>query len=122
VAISTFWAVHRDSSWLDQFGLERQIIDSASALSQSLTVPTESDIPAVASCPVNAIEMYCDPTWSVVDQPGRADAALAAPRPRSLIQRLKDQGGAHRRGGLPAQDPPGVGLDHELRPRPCWPT
>jgi hypothetical protein len=54
---------------------------------------------------VNAIEVYCDPV-GVMDQAGQVAGAVPPPGPQRLFQRVQDQGGHHRPGGAPAQDPP----------------
>ena len=48
-----------------------------------------------------------------MDQPGQVPVAAAPPGPQGLLQCIEDQGGLHRGGGAPAQDPPRVRIDDE---------
>ena len=72
---------------------------------------------------MNVIEVYWAAGVGVMDQPGQVRGAVAAAGPQGLLQGVEDQGGLHRGGGAPAQDPAGVRVDDERdvdHARPGW--
>lgn len=85
-------------------------------------------MPASRSRSVNAIEVLRRPVDSalaaavvVVDQPGEVGDAFPLSRPDRLLDCVEDERGGHRARAAPAEDPPGVGIDHERDVDPSGP-